>query len=83
MTFEEWFKQTSEFSYIGPEAEEAERTWNYQQDKIDAIKKQLAGMQQKLESIKIDDIRPRHSEYDYGWRDCAITVLSDLDELLK
>lgn len=35
MTFEEWFKQTSEFSYIGPEAEEAERAWNYQQAKID------------------------------------------------
>ena len=84
MKYIEWLKDYDKSHITHPSRQDVwDGAWDYQQDRIDAVKKQLLDMQKKLESIKIDDIRPRHSEYDHGWRDCAITVLSDLEELLK
>ena len=61
----------------------AEKAWNHQQEKIDSIENKLIEINKRLENIKNDEIRPRHNEYDLGWRDCASTILSDLQELLK
>lgn len=57
--------------------------YDYQKEKIDEMKKQLSDMQRNLQSVSNDEIRPRHYEYDRGWLDCSITVLRDLEELLK
>lgn len=37
MTFKEWHKEYGEYSYIDPATVEAEKAWDYQQNKIDSI----------------------------------------------
>ena len=84
MKFEDYVNQFNLNCYLDSEAMyAAEQVWNHQQAKIDAMKKQLIDMQRKLNSVSLDEIRPRHSEYDYGWRDCSKTILDDLKEILK
>lgn len=48
------------------------------QTEIDELQNRIDDVAKKLESIKTDNLRPRWRDYDEGWRDCAITVLSDL-----
>lgn len=79
--FREWADENcfqSKDAYMG-----AEQAWDYKQDKIDEMKKQVNDIKRKLQSVGNDEIRPRHSEYDRGWFDCSITVLRDLEEMLK
>lgn len=51
-TFKEWFIENSEYSYIGPEASEAEKAWDYQQEKVDRV---LVHLQESFEDFDGDE----------------------------
>lgn len=83
VNFNDWINSEESDVWTTDGLDGARQAWNHQQAKINEIKKQLEAMQRKLKSISIDEIRPQHSEYDRGWMDCSITILKDLEEILK
>lgn len=56
-----------------------EKVWNHQQQEIDRLNTIIEHIVKGCTSIKEGYIREQCQDYDTGWRDCAITVLGNIN----